>query len=71
MKAGIVDGWTYAVGDDVGMTVQASLGVSVGRLVAGQVPDDKSLVTGGREEHVGATIAVSTTVVHIQPYASS
>jgi hypothetical protein len=46
----------------VGVTVQTSLGVSIGRLVASQVPDDQSLVTGGREEHVGATIAVSTTV---------
>jgi hypothetical protein len=49
----------------VGMAVQASLGVTVGRLVAGQVPDDQSLVTGGGEEHVGTTIAVSTIVVHI------
>jgi hypothetical protein len=56
----------------VGMTVQASLGVSVGRLVASQVPDDESLVTGGGEEHVGATIAVSTSVLHIAiSYASS
>lgn len=45
------------------VTVQAALWVSVGRLVAGQVPDDESLITGGGEEHVGATIAVSTTVL--------
>lgn len=55
----------------MGMAVQASLGVTVGRLVAGQVPDDESLVTGGGEEHIGTTIAVSTTIVHTQPYASS
>lgn len=47
----------------MGMAVQASLGVSVGSLIAGQVPDDESLVAGGGEEHVRATIAVSTTVL--------
>lgn len=31
---------TYAVGDDVGVTVERSLGVSVLRLVAGEVPDN-------------------------------
>jgi hypothetical protein len=47
---------TYAVGDDVGVAVEGSLGVSVARLVAGEVPDDKRLVTAAREEHVGAIV---------------
>lgn len=47
----------------MGVAVQTALWVSVGSLVAGQVPDDEGLVTGGGEEHVGATIAVSTTVL--------
>jgi hypothetical protein len=34
--------------------VEGSLWVSVGGLVAGQVPDDQGLVTGTREEHVWA-----------------
>ena len=34
--------------------MQRSLGVSVLRLVTGQVPDDQGLVTTGRQEHVGA-----------------
>ena len=35
------------------VTVQRSLWVAVGGLVAGQVPNDKSLVARTREEHVG------------------
>jgi hypothetical protein len=38
----------------VRVAVQGSLGVTVLRLVAGEVPDDQSLVTGSRQEHVGA-----------------
>lgn len=34
--------------------MQGLLGVTVLRLVAGQVPDDQSLVTGAGQEHVGA-----------------
>lgn len=45
---------TYTVGDDVGVTVQRSLGVTVLGLVAGEVPDDQGLVTRTRQEHVGA-----------------
>jgi hypothetical protein len=45
---------TYTVGDNVGVTVQRSLGVTVLRLVAGEVPDDQSLVTGSGQKHVGA-----------------
>lgn len=52
----------------MGVTVQTAFWVSVGRLVAGQIPDDESLVTRGGEEHVGATIVVST-IVLIVPYA--
>ena len=45
---------TYTVGDDVGVTVEDRLGVTVRGLVAGQVPDDEGLVAGTRQEHVGA-----------------
>ena len=45
---------TYTVGDDVGVTVERSLGVTVLRLVTGEVPDDQSLVARGGQEHVGA-----------------
>lgn len=45
---------TYTVGDDVGVTVQRSLGVTVLGLVAGEVPDDQGLVTRTGQEHVGA-----------------
>lgn len=46
--------WTYAVRDDVGVTLEAALGVTVGLLVAGEVPDDQILVATAREQHVGA-----------------
>lgn len=45
---------TYTVRDDVGVAVEGLLGVTVLRLVTGQVPDDQSLVTGAGQEHVGA-----------------
>lgn len=45
---------TYAVRDDVGVAVEGLLGVTVLRLVTGQVPDDQGLVTGAGQEHVGA-----------------
>lgn len=38
----------------MGVTVQTPLGVTVGGLVAGQVPDDQSLVARSGQEHVGA-----------------
>lgn len=47
-------GMTYAVGNDVGVTVQTPLRVSVRGLVASEVPDDQGLVAGRRQEHVGA-----------------
>ena len=34
-----------AVGDDVGVAVEGSLGVAIGLLVASEVPDDQSLVS--------------------------
>lgn len=46
---------TYAVGDDVGVAVEGALWVSVGALIAGQVPDDQSLISATRQEHVWAT----------------
>lgn len=36
------------------VAVERSLGVTVLRLVPGQVPDDQGLVSAGRQEHVGA-----------------
>jgi hypothetical protein len=47
-------GCTYAVGDDVGVALQAPLGVTVRGLVAGEVPDDQGLVAGTGQEHVRA-----------------
>ena len=44
----------YTVGDDVGVALKAALGVTVGVLVAGQVPDDQGLVARTRQQHVGA-----------------
>lgn len=46
----------YTVRDDVRVTLKAALGVTVGLLVAGQVPDDQGLVATAREQHVGAII---------------
>jgi hypothetical protein len=34
------------------MAVKGSLWVAVGAFVAGQVPDDESLVAGTRQEHI-------------------
>lgn len=45
---------TYTVGDDVRVTVQRALGVTVLGLIAGEVPDDQGLVAGSGQEHVGA-----------------
>jgi hypothetical protein len=53
LDIGIADK-TYAVGDDVGVAVERSLGVTVLRLITRQVPDDQSLVTAAGKEHVGA-----------------
>lgn len=47
-------GRTYTVGDDVRVAVEGSLGVAVLGLIASEVPDDQGLVSGGRQEHVGA-----------------
>lgn len=40
----------------MGVTLEASLGVAVGLVVASQVPDNQSLVTTGGQQHVGAVI---------------
>lgn len=42
------------VGNDVGVSVEGALWVTVGRLITGQVPDDESLVARTRQEHVWA-----------------
>lgn len=47
---------TYTVGDDVRMSVKASLGVAVGGLIASKIPDNQSLVTRRGEKHVRAAI---------------
>jgi hypothetical protein len=44
----------YTVRDDVRVALEAALGVTVGLLVAGKVPDDQGLVATAREQHVGA-----------------
>lgn len=56
-------GGTYTVGDDVGVTVERSLGVTVLGLVAGEVPDDQGLVSGGREKHVGAIVMLVAAIL--------
>ena len=38
------------------VTLQTALGVTVGLLVAGKVPDDQVLVATAREQHVGAKL---------------
>jgi hypothetical protein len=38
----------------VGVTVEATFGVTVRGLVAGEVPDDEGLVAGSGQEHVRA-----------------
>jgi hypothetical protein len=43
---------TYTIRDDVGVTVERSFWVSVRALIAGQVPDDQSLVARTGEEHI-------------------
>lgn len=52
----------------MGVAQKRALGVTVGLLVAGKVPDDQRLVATAREQHVGAIkkkISVRT-IVHIQ-----
>jgi hypothetical protein len=38
----------------VGVAVEATFGVTVRGLVAGEIPDDEGLVAGSRQEHVRA-----------------
>ena len=54
------DGESYTVRDDVRVTLEAALGVTVGLLVAGKVPDDQGLVATAREQHVGANQEISS-----------
>jgi hypothetical protein len=44
----------YAIRDDVGVAVQTPLWVSVRLLVACEVPDDQSLVSGSGQKHARA-----------------
>ena len=41
------------VGDNVRVAMKGSLWIAVVGFVAGQVPDDESLIAGSGEEHVG------------------
>lgn len=43
----------------MGVAVEGALWVSVGALIAGQVPDDQSLISATRQEHVWAIQKVS------------
>jgi hypothetical protein len=43
---------TYTVRNDVRVAMQRSLWVTVGSLIAGQVPDDEGLVAGTRQQHI-------------------
>lgn len=45
---------SYTVRNDVRVSVEGSLWVSVCGVIAGQVPDDQGLVAGGGQEHVWA-----------------
>lgn len=47
--------------------MQTPLGVTVRGLVAGQVPDDKSLVARSGQEHVGAGRMLVFRVSHMSP----
>jgi hypothetical protein len=47
---------TYAVGNDMGVSVKTSLGVAIGGLLASEVPDNQCLIATGRKEHVWAVI---------------
>lgn len=51
---------TYTVRDDVRVTLEAALGVTVGLLITGKVPDDQGLVAGCGQQHVGAIIKNSS-----------
>lgn len=44
---------SYAVGDDVRVTMKRSFGVSIILIIPRQVPHDQRLVTATREKHVG------------------
>lgn len=44
----------------MGVTLEAALGVTVGLLITGKVPDDQGLVAGCGQQHVGAIIKHSS-----------
>lgn len=44
----------------MGVTLEAALGVTVGLLITGKVPDDEGLVAGSGQQHVGAMIKHSS-----------
>jgi len=46
-------GGDHTVRDDVRVTLEAALGVTVGLLITGKVPDDQGLVAGSGQQHVG------------------
>lgn len=50
-------GISYTVRNDVRVSVEGSLWVSVCGIITGQVPDDQGLVATGRQKHVGTKLA--------------
>jgi hypothetical protein len=65
---GSFGGETYTVRDDVGVTLEAALGVTVGLLITGKVPDDQGLVAGCGQQHVGAIIKHPSQKLSLQKF---
>ena len=53
----------YAVGDDMRMAVETSFGVAICSVITSQMPDDQSLVSASRKEHIRA----SKCLVNVNP----
>ena len=51
--------FTYAVRDDVRVTMETALGISIILFVAGQIPYDEGFVTASREQHIRAEVFVN------------
>jgi hypothetical protein len=51
---------SYAIRDDMGVTVQTSLWIAVRSVVTSEVPDDQRLVSRSRQEHVGAAVTLAS-----------
>ena len=53
----------------MGVTVQTSLWIAVGSIVTSEVPNDQSLVSRSREEHVGAAVTLASPARQLQRIA--